>query len=149
MKSNTSAALLFVSSIRSTQLGSPHMVSYVILLNAIFKSPSLALLEWGGGNFQIKSKLSQLESEGKKYIYPPFQSYILYKNWIWIFWIFYPQCFFIRRVTSITSIPKKTSVVVTFLFVKISLRNNKNKFRCSVFKKCKHRYCSVAYVVLH
>ena len=61
------------------------MVSYVILLNAIFKSPSLALLEWRGGggrgNFQIKSKLSQLESEGKKfYIFPPFQSYILYKN---------------------------------------------------------------------
>ena len=147
MKTNTRAALLFVSSIRSTQQGSPHMVSYVILLNAIFKSPSLALLEWGGGgNFQIKSKLSQLESEGKKNIYPPFQSYILYKNWIWIFWIFYPQCFFIRRVTSITSIPKKTSVQVTFLCVKISLRNNKNKFRCSVFKKCKHRYCSV---VLH
>ena len=54
------------------------MVSYVILLNAIFKSP--LWLCWsgggGGGKFQIKSKLSQLESEGKKYIYFPHSSLI-------------------------------------------------------------------------
>ena len=52
------------------------MVSYVILLNAIFKSPSLALLEWGGGvTFRSNQNFPSWRAKEKN-IYIPHSSLI-------------------------------------------------------------------------